>query len=214
MIRRITLTTELLGNINDNVERCNKNDKTGVYDHATFSLEGKNYYVDSDGFLYRYNTKKEDWDVCGRNKVKNGIYSAYTFRFKGGICTLAAHLLAMVCLTDGFYARYMEDDNLVVNHIVSTIRHKDFMGYSYIEATPNNTVDSNPLYLELIPRGSNTRHGVFVRNNELSDVYVSANDVETLKELVSRDKSRSPLDIVVDFYSKILDTSCISACLA
>lgn len=173
MAVRTNWTTEVLKEICKNIQRVDKGED-GIYDHAVFEYDNHYYYVMKDGRTYRWIKKHEDWQPIG-GYCKRKIYPQVTI----GKAQIKTYVLAMACLTDWFLDAYVSDNKLVVNHTVADCVKYDTGSVGY----PKREVEANPQYLELVTQSENTRHGSFVHEYGLFGVYVSAKDVEKLKEL-------------------------------
>lgn len=163
-----TKTYRLMDEINRTITRSNFNGD--FYESAMFTVNGVYYCMNNAGnSLYRWNTKDGEWRMLSKTYVKRGIYSAY----KLGGFELKSYVLALLCLTDGFFEKYFSDKNLVVNHCVSTFDER--IGYC-----PNRCVDSDVRYLEVVQHRANVKHGSFIHMFGLTDLYVSASDIKDL----------------------------------
>lgn len=164
---------------------------------AYFDVNGTRYRYVENGLLEKQNKVSLTWRKLSNVACKNGIYHNYNV---GGV-PIKSYILAMTCFVEGFYQKYMDDKNLVVNHTVVQLVDT----YWGIRAEPVYSVESNVQYLEVIPQYLNIRHGAFVNKWGLFNVYVSAYDIDELEKLFMNVCTENPDDYrhaVVMYYKK------------
>lgn len=212
MCRRMLGTVmKTLGTINSNAKRFY--DCDDKFNYANFALGNKQYRMDKDGNLYRFNTDTFEYDIINPSWSKKGIYPEYSL----GGSPIKAYVLSLALSDSSFYEAYMNDSSLVVNHTVTTESNKVFKdtyrGISRSKVKPTTSVAYNPAYLELVSNGDNVRHGAFVNKYGLYGVYVSAKDIDSLSKMMLNpdDFDESELDSiiqsnkskVIEYYTKL-----------
>lgn len=149
--------------INSSIKRVSDLDGNFVY--ASFSLSDGDYVVNSD---FHVSKDGRELPVHG---CKGNIYPEVC------ICgyPMKAYVLSMIAVDPLFVNEYLKG-GVVVNHCVETIRD----GGKH----PHKDVWFNPAYLEIISNGDNVRHGRFIKKYGLTDVYVSAKDIDDLEPMM------------------------------
>lgn len=194
-MRRQSETLKMLGIIDAGMHRDFKAD--GSLREATFELPDGIYHVDAD-----FNIRKEDDSPRGSSYLpvhycKGGIYPEYII---SGM-PIKAYVLSMVAQDEAAFEKYQ--NGLEINHcVISKIQPKTLnIGCNSlyekevtIETAPRQELSYDPAYLEFVTRGENVRHGKFVKEYGLYDVYVSAHDVDALRKwLIPYDPSLSDM---------------------
>lgn len=121
-------------------------------------------------------------DVVPFNSAKGSIYESVII---DGIPILV-HTLIMLMAHPDFYDLYMSNKSLVINHTVEEEFGK-WINNHYYSTRPHRDALYNPEYLELVDYSNNNKHGHFIKEFGLQNVFVKAEDVDYLrayKELV------------------------------
>ena len=185
-----TKSYAILSKINDGVVRENFDGE--FYHNAYFKIKDSYYAVVFPGVLMKWNKYRNEYRESVGSRVKNRIYVDYCI---DGV-SIKSHVLVMLCLTDWFFDRYMSDSSLVVNHCVVS----EYGCYHSSYLSPRREVSHDVRYLEVIPNWSNAKHGRFVERYNLLDVYVSANDINSLEEIFESNDYDDVLSLTKDFY--------------
>lgn len=183
-MRQRSNTLELLGVIDANMRR--EFNEEGQFKGATFELSDGIYKVD-DTFTVRKLDAVGDINELAVHYCKGGIYPEITI---SGM-PIKLYVLSMICVDDTAYEKY--EQGMEINHcVISKVTPKTLnIGCNnfyekevVINTAPLKELSYDPAYLEFVTRGENVRHGKFIKEFSLYDTYVSAKDVDTLKELL------------------------------
>lgn len=185
-----TKSYAILSKINEGIVRENFDGE--FYHNAYFKIKDSYYAVVFPGVLMKWNKYRNEYRELVGSRVKNRIYVDYCI---DGV-SIKSHVLVMLCLTDWFFDRYMSDSSLVVNHCVVS----EYGCYHSSYLSPRREVSHDVRYLEVIPNWSNAKHGRFVERYNLLDVYVSANDINSLEEIFESNDYDDVLSLTKDFY--------------
>lgn len=184
-MRRRSQTLELLEVIDAGMHRDYKAD--GSLRQATFELSDGIYHVDAD-----YNIRKDDNTVRGSSYLpvhycKGGVYPEVIL---SGM-PIKAYVLSMVAKDETALEKYQS--GLEINHTViskvdpktlnigcDTFYNKEVI----INTAPRQELSYDPAYLEFVTRSENVRHGKFIKEFSLYDTYVSAHDIDELRQLL------------------------------
>lgn len=190
-MRRKSATLRLLSVIDAGMHREFNED--GQFKCATFELSDGIYTVDSD-----FNIRKENNTTRGSSPLpmhfcKGGIYPEVIL---SGM-PIKAYVLSMIAQDETALEKYQS--GLEINHtVISKVDPKTLnIGCNnfyekevVISTAPRQELSYDPAYLEFVTRGENVRHGKFIKEFNLYDVYISAHDIDELKQLlVPYDKS-------------------------
>lgn len=185
-----TKSYAILSKINECIVRENFDGE--FYHNAYFKIKDSYYAVVFPGVLMKWNKYRNEYRELVGSRVKNRIYVDYCI---DGV-SIKSHVLVMLCLTDWFFDRYMSDSSLVVNHCVVS----EYGCYHSSYLSPRREVSHDVRYLEVIPNWSNAKHGRFIERYNLLDVYVSANDINSLEEIFESNDYDDVLSLTKDFY--------------
>lgn len=180
-MRRKSATLQILETIDANMHR--EFNKEGQFEGATFELSDGIYKVDSR-FDVRKLNNAGDVQELPTHFCKGGVYPEVIL---SGI-PVKKYVLSMLCVDKTSFEKYRE--GLEINHtVISQIEPKKLNIGAYhagvvISTAPLKELSYNPNYLEFVTRSQNIKHGKFIQTYGLYNVYVSAKDVDTLKELL------------------------------
>lgn len=155
----------------------------GEFKSATFELSDGTYKVDSQ-FNVRKLDNAGDVQEILTHFCKGGVYPEVII---SGM-PIKKYVLSMICVDETSFEKYRE--GLELNHtVVSRIEPKKLNIGNYhagvvISTAPLKELSYTPNYLEFVTRSENIKHGKFIQTYGLYNVYVSAKDVDTLKELL------------------------------
>lgn len=182
MRRSQTLT--LLGVIDANMHREFESD--GSFKSATFELSDGIYHVDSD-FNIRKDNSPRGSSYLPLHFCKGGIYPEYII---SGM-PIKAYTLSMIAQDKTALEKYKS--GLEINHCVISKTQPKVLNIGcnnfyekevVISTAPRQELSYDPAYLEFVTRGENVRHGKFIKEFNLYDVYVSAHDVNELRQIL------------------------------
>ena len=182
-MRHMSKTLELLGVIDAGMHR--EFNKKGEFQSATFELSDGTYKVDNTFVVRKLNN--EGVQELPVHYCKGGIYPEV---YISGM-PIKLYVLMMLATNDTAFEKYQS--GLEINHTVISKTAPKLLNIgcdsSYykgvvIDTAPLKKLSADPNYLEFCTRGENVRHGKFIKEYELYNVYVSAKDVDTLKELL------------------------------
>lgn len=185
-----TKSYAILSKINECIVR---EDFDGEFYHrAYFKVNDSYYAVVFPGVLMKWSSSRNEYREISGSRVKNRIYVDYCIE---GV-SIKSHVLVLMCLTDWFFDRYMSDSSLVVNHCVVSE-----YGCCYnLYTSPRREISHDVRYLEVIPHWSNIKHGKFIERYNLLDVFVSANDINSLEEIFESNGYEDVVSLTKDFY--------------
>lgn len=184
-MRRRSQTLTLLGVIDANMHRDYKAD--GSLKEAVFELSDGIYHVDAD-----FTVRKEDDTPGGSSPLpvhfcKGGIYPEYII---SGM-PIKAYVLSMIAQDETAFEKYqagMEINHMVISKVdpkTLNIGCNNFYEKEVVITTaPRQEISYDPAYLEFVTRGENIRHGKFVKEFCLYNTYVSAHDIDELRQLL------------------------------
>lgn len=118
---------------------------------------------------------------------KGGIYPEVSI---SGM-PIKLYVLTMIAVDSSVFEKYQS--GLEINHtIISKTQPKllnigcDNAYYRgvVIDTAPLKKLSANPSYLEFCTRSENVKHGKFIKEFSLYDTYISAHDVDALRQLL------------------------------
>lgn len=183
-MRRRSQTLELLGIIDANMHR--EFNKKGEFQSATFELSDGTYKVDNT-FVVRKLDNAGDIQKLPVHYCKGGIYPEI---YISGM-PVKAYVLSMIAIDDTAFEKYQSE--LEINHCVIGKTQPKLLNIgcdaSYsrgvvIDTAPLKKISADPNYLEFCTRSENVRHGKFIKEFNLYDTYISAHDIDELRQLL------------------------------
>lgn len=180
-MRKMSETIKMLEIIDANMHR--EFDEEGAFKSASFEMSDGSYKIAND-FTVRKLDDAGDVKELQVNYCKGGVYPEV---YISGM-PVKLYVLIMLATDDTAFEKYKE--GLEINHtVISRIEPKklnigDYHAEVVISTAPLKELSYNPNYLEFVTRSENIKHGKFIHTYELYNVYVSAKDVDTLKELL------------------------------
>lgn len=183
-MRRQSETLKILGIIDAGMHR--EFNKEGQFEGATFELSDGIYHVDAD-FTVRKDDTPRGSSYLPLHFCKGGIYPEYII---SGM-PIKAYVLSMIAQDETAFEKYQS--GLEINHMVISKTQPKMLNIgcdaSYfkgvvIDTAPLKRLSADPNYLEFCTRGENVRHGKFIKEFNLYDTYVSAHDVDELRQLL------------------------------
>ena len=182
-MRKMSETIKMLEVIDSNMNR--EFNKEGQFEGATFELSDGTYKVDNT-FVVRKLTN-EGVQELPVHYCKGGIYPEV---YVSGM-PVKLYVLSMMSVDDTAFEKYQS--GLEINHCVISKTEPKLLNIgcdaSYfkgvvIDTAPLKKLSADPNYLEFCTRGKNVRHGKFIKEYELYNVYVSAHDIDELKKIL------------------------------
>lgn len=182
-MRRQSETLRLLEVIDLNMNR--EFNKEGQFECATFELFDSIYKVDSRFDVRKLNN--EGVQELPLHYCKGGIYPEYVI---SGM-PIKAYVLSMIAKDETAFEKYQS--GLEINHMVISKTQPKMLNIGcdnayykgvVIDTAPLKKISADPNYLEFCTRSENVRHGKFIKDFSLYDTYVSAHDVDELRQLL------------------------------
>lgn len=182
-MRRQSETLRMLGVIDANMHREFNED--GEFKSASFEMSDGTYKVDNTFVVRKLNN--EGVQELPLHFCKGGIYPEVIL---SGM-PIKAYVLSMIAKDDTAFEKYQS--GLEINHcVISKIQPKllnigcdaSYFKGVVIDTAPLKKISADPNYLEFCTRGENVRHGKFIKEYNLYDTYVSAHDVDELRQLL------------------------------
>ena len=184
-MRRQSETLRLLEVIDAGMHREFSED--GSFKEASFELSDGIYHIDAD-----YSVRKEDSSLRGSSYLpvhycKGGIYPEVIL---SGM-PIKSYVLSMIAQDETALEKYQS--GLEINHtVISNVEPKTLnIGCNnfyekevVITTAPRQELSYDPAYLEFVTRGENVRHGKFIKEFNLYDVYISAHDIDELRKFL------------------------------
>lgn len=183
-MRKASETLRMLGVIDANMHREFNED--GSFKEASFEMSDDCYKVDNT-FVVRKLDSNNNVQELPVHYCKGGIYPEV---YISGM-PIKLYVLMMIATDDTAYEQYQS--GLEINHcVISKTKPKllnigcDIAYYKgvVIDTAPLKKLSADPNYLEFCTRSENIRHGKFVKEFALYDVYVSAHDIDELRQLL------------------------------
>lgn len=183
-MRRQSETLRLLEIIDAGMHR--EFNEEGKFKSASFEMSDGYYKVDNT-FVVRKLSNTGDLQELPVHFCKGGIYPEV---YISGM-PIKLYVLMMLATDDTSFEKYQS--GLEVNHTVISKTQPKLLNIgcdvSYfkgvvIDTAPLKKLSADPNYLEFCTRGENVRHGKFIKEFSLYDTYVSAHDIDELRQLL------------------------------
>ena len=183
-MRKMSETIKMLEVIDSNMNR-DFNEK-GEFQSATFEMSDGTYKVDNT-FVVRKLDNDNNIQELQVHYCKGGIYPEV---YISGM-PIKLYVLTMICIDETAFEKYNE--GLEINHcVISKMQPKllnigcdaSYFKGVVIDTAPLKKLSANPSYLEFCTRSENVKHGKFIKEFSLYDTYVSAHDVDELRQLL------------------------------
>lgn len=182
-MRRQSETLRLLEVIDSNMNR--EFNEKGEFQSATFEMSDDIYKVDNTFVVRKMNN--EGVQELPIHYCKGGVYPEV---YISGM-PIKLYVLTMICVDKTAFEKYQS--GLEINHcVISRVQPKllnigcDSSYYKgvVIDTAPLKRISADPNYLEFCTRSENVRHGKFIKEFSLYDTYVSAKDIDELRQLL------------------------------
>lgn len=185
-MRRQSETLRLLDVIDSNMNR--EFNEEGEFQSASFEMSDGTYKVDNTFVVRKMNNAGDALEIPV-HYCKGGVYPEI---YISGM-PVKLYALIMLATDDTAFEKYKE--GLEINHtVISRIEPKllniGCYGGVVINTAPLKEISAKPSYLEFCTRSENVRHGKFIKEFSLYDTYVSAKDIDELRNfLIPYDQS-------------------------
>lgn len=182
-MRRQSETLRMLGVIDANMHREFDGD---LFKSASFEMSDGIYTVTND-FVVMKTDNAGNMQELPVHFCKGGIYPEVSI---SGM-PIKLYVLTMIATDDSAFEKYQS--GLEINHTIISKTQPKLLnigcGYSYytgvvVDTAPLKKLSANPSYLEFCTRSENVKHGKFIKDFSLYDTYVSAHDVDELRQLL------------------------------
>lgn len=182
-MRRQSETLKMLEVIDANMHREFDGDS---FKSATFEMSDGIYKVTSD-FVVKKIDNAGDMQELPVHYCKGGIYPEVSI---SGM-PIKLYVLTMLAVDSSAFEKYQS--GLEINHTIISKTQPKLLNIGYdnayyrgvvIDTAPLKKLSANPSYLELCTRSENVKHGKFIKEFCLYDTYISAHDVDELRQLL------------------------------
>lgn len=183
-MRRQSETLRLLQVIDAGMHREFSED--GHFKEASFEMSDGCYKVDNT-FVVRKLGNDNNIQELQVHYCKGGVYPEYTI---SGM-PVKAYVMSMLATDDSAFEKYNE--GLEINHcVISKMQPKllnigcdaSYFKGVVIDTAPLKKLSADPNYLEFCTRSENVRHGKFIKEFNLYNTYISAHDIDELRQLL------------------------------
>ena len=183
-MRKMSETLKMLEVIDAEMHR--EFSKEGQFKNATFKLsDGITYMIDNTFTIKKItnkNIQKLPVHFC-----KGGVYPEV---YISGM-PIKLYTLNMMATDETAFEKYksgLDINHMVIGKIEPKLLNIGCNNYYnkgvVINTAPLKGLSADPSYLEFCTRGENISHGKFIKKFSLYDTYVSAKDIDELKELL------------------------------
>lgn len=182
-MRRQSETLKMLEVIDAGIQREFDGDS---FKSASFEMSDGIYKVTSD-----FSVIKTDNEVNMQELpvhfCKGGIYPEVCI----SCMPIKLYVLTMLAVDSSAFEKYQS--GLEINHTIISKTQPKLLNIGYdnayykgvvIDTAPLKKLSANPSYLEFCTRSENVKHGKFIKDFSLYDTYVSAHDVDELRQLL------------------------------
>lgn len=182
-MRRQSETLKMLEVIDANMHREFDGDS---FKSATFEMSNGIYTVTND-FAVTKTDNAGNVQELPVHYCKGGIYPEVSI---SGM-PIKLYVLTMLAVDSSAFEKYQS--GLEINHTIISKTQPKLLnigcGYAYysgvvVDTAPLKKLSANPSYLEFCTRSENVKHGKFIKDLSLYDTYVSAHDVDELRQLL------------------------------
>ena len=180
-MRRYSETLKMLEAIDAGMHREFDED---AFKSATFEMSDGTYTVTND-FVVKKLDNAGNAQELPVHYCKGGIYPEV---YISGM-PIKLYVLTMLAVDSSAFESYKS--GLEINHtIISKTQPKLLnIGSFYkngvvVDTAPLKKMSADPSYLEFCTRSENVKHGKFIKEFSLYDTYISAHDVDELKQLL------------------------------
>lgn len=182
-MRRRSETLKMLEVINACMHREFDGDS---FKSASFEMSDGIYKVTSDFAVTKTDNEGNEQELPV-HYCKGGIYPEVSI---SGM-QIKLYVLTMICIDETAFEKYNE--GLEINHCVISKTEPKLLNIGcdnayyrgvVIDTAPLKKLSANPSYLEFCTRSENVKHGKLVKEFSLYDTYISAHDVDKLRQLL------------------------------
>ena len=182
-MRRQSETLKMLAVIDAGMHREFDGDS---FKSASFEMYDGSYKVTSD-FAVLKTDNAGNVQELPVHYCKGGIYPEVSI---SGM-QIKLYVLAMICIDNTAFEKYQS--GLEINHCVISKTEPKLLNIGcdnayyrgvVIDTAPLKKLSADTNYLEFCTRSENVKHGKFIKDFSLYDTYVSAHDVDELRQLL------------------------------
>ena len=156
----------------------------GSFCKASFEMSDGNYTVTND-FVVKKIDNAGNVQEIPVHFCKGGIYPEVNI---SGM-PIKLYVLAMLAVDSSAFEKYQS--GLEINHTIISKTQPKLLNIGNLynngvvtDTAPLKKLSANPSYLEFCTRSENVKHGKFIKDFSLYDTYVSAHDVDELRQLL------------------------------
>lgn len=182
-MRRQSETLKMLEVIDAGIHREFDGDS---FKSASFEMSDGIYKVTSDFAVTKTDNEgnKQELPV---HYCKGGIYPEVSI---SGM-QIKLYVLTMIAVDSSAFEKYQSD--LEINHTIISKTEPKLLNIGcdnayyrgvVIDTAPLKKLSANPSYLEFCTRSENVKHGKFIKEFSLYDTYISAHDIDELRQLL------------------------------
>lgn len=180
-MRRQSETLKMLEVIDANMYREFDEDS---FKSATFEMSDGTYTVTND-FVVKKVDNVGNVQELPVHFCKGGIYPEVNI---SGM-PIKLYVITMIAVDSSAFEKYQS--GLEINHTIISKKQPKLLNIGSLynngvvtDTAPLKKLSANPSYLEFCTRSENVKHGKFIKDFSLYDTYVSAHDVDELRQLL------------------------------
>lgn len=180
-MRRQSETLKMLEVIDANMYREFDEDS---FKSATFEMSDGTYTVTND-FVVKKVDNVGNVQELPVHYCKGGIYPEVNI---SGM-PIKLYVITMIAVDSSAFEKYQS--GLEINHTIISKKQPKLLNIGSLynngvvtDTAPLKKLSANPSYLEFCTRSENVKHGKFIKDFSLYDTYVSAHDVDELRQLL------------------------------
>lgn len=156
----------------------------GSFCKASFEMSDGTYTVTND-FVVKKVDNAGNVQELSVHFCKGGIYPEVNI---SGM-PIKLYVLTMLAVDSSAFEKYQS--GLEINHTIISKTQPKLLNIGNLynngvvtDTAPLKKLSANPSYLEFCTRSENVKHGKFIKDFSLYDTYVSAHDVDELRQLL------------------------------
>ena len=156
----------------------------GSFCKASFEMSDGTYTVTND-FVVKKIDNVGNVQELPVHFCKGGIYPEVNI---SGM-PIKLYVLTMLAVDSSAFEKYQS--GLEINHTIISKTQPKLLNIGNLynngvvtDTAPLKKLSANPSYLEFCTRSENVKHGKFIKDFSLYDTYVSAHDVDELRQLL------------------------------
>lgn len=180
-MRRYSETLKMLEAIDAGMHREFGGD---LFKSATFEMSDGTYTVTNDFVVKKTDNAGDEYELPV-HFCKGGIYPEVNI---SGM-PIKLYVITMIAVDSSAFEKYQS--GLEINHTIISKKQPKLLNIGSLynngvvtDTAPLKKLSANPSYLEFCTRSENVKHGKFIKDFSLYDTYVSAHDVDELRQLL------------------------------